>query len=165
MLTIGIISDTHLLLPDRHFLELCSDAFAKCDTIIHAGDLTDLSILSVFTDKKVYAVRGNMCNLATQRTLPERRVITLEGYTIGICHGAGPRHNIEERVYEMFPEADCIIYGHTHKPVCHYFGPTLLINPGSFQSTGRYGSPGSYAIVTIDENGLHGSIHNLQTVQ
>lgn len=165
MRTIGIISDTHLLKPDLHFLQLCTDAFSQCDTIIHAGDLTDHSILSVFTDKKVHAVRGNMCNLVTQRNLPERKIITLSGYTIGISHGAGPRHNIEERVFEMFPEADCIVYGHTHIPVCHYFGSTLLINPGSFQSTGRYGSPGTYAILTINENGLHGRIHNLTTVR
>lgn len=165
MHTIGIISDTHITQPDHHFLQLCSDIFAQCDSIIHAGDLTDHSILSVFGEKKIYAVRGNMCNLDTQRMLPERKTITLAGHTIGISHGAGPRHNIEERVFDMFPEADCIIYGHTHIPVCHYFGSTLLINPGSFQSTGRYGSPGSYAILTIDENGIHGQLHNLPTPQ
>ena len=161
MTTIGIISDTHLQHPDPHYLDLCTEAFAHCDTIIHAGDLTDHSVLSVFEDKQIYAVHGNMCNMQTQKTLPERITITVEGYSIGVCHGAGSRHNIEERVFEMFPEANCIIYGHTHIPVCHYCGTTLLINPGSFQSTGRYGSPGSYAILQIDKNGLHGSLHNL----
>lgn len=165
MFTIGIISDTHIAKPDQHFLSLCEDAFAHCDTIIHGGDLTDQSILSVFTGKNIYAVRGNMCNLNTQRILPERKQINLGGYSIAITHGAGPRHNIEERVFDMFPEADCIIYGHTHIPVCHYFGSTLLINPGSFQSTGPYGSPGSYAILTIDNNGMQGRIHNLPTLQ
>jgi len=163
MSTIGIISDTHLQQPDPNYLYLCTEAFAHCDTIIHAGDLTDHSVLSVFAGKQIYAVRGNMCNKQTKRTLPEQKKVTIEGYKIGICHGAGPRHNIEDRVFEMFPEADCIIYGHTHIPVCHYFGRTLLINPGSFQSTGRYGSPGSYAILQIDHNGLHGSLHNLPT--
>jgi putative phosphoesterase len=161
MFTIGIISDTHLSEPDQRFLKQCRDAFAHCDTIIHAGDLTDDSVLSVFTGKKIHAVRGNMCNLNTQRTLPERKQITVGGFSIAITHGAGPRHNIEERVFEMFPEADCIIYGHTHIPVCHYYGSTLLINPGSFQSTGRYGAPGTYAILKIDETGLQGHIHNL----
>ncbi|TKB12202.1 metallophosphoesterase family protein [Desulforhopalus sp. IMCC35007] len=165
MYTIGIISDTHLQQPDHFFLENCVNAFKNCDAIIHAGDLTDHSILSVFSGKTVYAVRGNMCNLQTQRTLPERKTVSIKGYTIGISHGAGPRHNIEERVYEMFPEADCIIYGHTHIPVCHYYGTTLLINPGSFQSTSRYGGPGTYALLQIDSNGLHGSLHNLPVLQ
>ena len=165
MYTIGIISDTHLQQPDHFFLKNCAAAFEHCDAIIHAGDLTDHSILSVFSGKTVYAVRGNMCNLQTQRTLPEKKTVSIKGYTIGISHGAGPRHNIEERVYEMFPDADCIIYGHTHIPVCHYYGPTLLINPGSFQSTGRYGGPGTYALLQIDSNGLHGSLHNLPVLR
>lgn len=165
MFTIGIISDTHLQHPDPDYLKHCTDAFTHCDAIIHAGDLTDHSILSAFQGKDIYAVHGNMCNRATQRTLPELRKIHLAGHTIGITHGAGPRHNIEERVFEMFPDADCIIYGHTHIPVCHYFGTTLLINPGSFQSTGRYGSPGSYAILQINEDGMHGSLHNLPTTK
>ncbi|MFT5697258.1 MAG: putative phosphoesterase [Desulforhopalus sp.] len=163
MFSIGILSDTHLQHPDPKYLQLSMQAFSHCDAIIHAGDLTDSSVLSVFTDKQVYAVRGNMCNSETQRTLPERKKITIAGHSIGITHGAGPRHNIEERVFEMFPDVECIIYGHTHIPICHYFGNTLLINPGSFQSTGRYGSSGSYAILQIDENGLCGSLHNLPT--
>ncbi len=165
MVNIGILSDTHRQNPDQHFLDQCGVAFSECEAIIHAGDLTDISILSIFGDKKIYAVRGNMCNLTSQRALPERKKITIEGYSIGITHGAGPRHNIEERVFEMFPDVDCIVYGHTHIPVCHKFGHTLLINPGSFQSTGPYGDPGSYGILTIDENGLSGKIFSLTPTQ
>lgn len=163
MFSIGILSDTHLRRPDHHFSTLCAQTFGHCDAIVHGGDLTDQSILSVFGEKKVYAVHGNMCSTETRKILPEKKQITIAGYNIGICHGAGPRHNIEERVFEMFPDADCIIYGHTHIPVCHYFGKTLLINPGSFQATGRYGSPGSYAILQLDEKGLQGSLYNLPT--
>ena len=163
MLHIGILSDTHLQHPDQHYISLCAQAFAHCDTIIHAGDLTDPSILSVFAEKKVYAVHGNMCSPETMKLLPEKRQVTIAGYSIGICHGAGPYYDIEERVFEMFPDAACIIYGHTHSPVCHYFGKTLLINPGSFQATGRFGSSSSYAILQIDEKGLQGSLHNLPT--
>lgn len=164
MTTFGILSDTHLQSPDQHFFQLCQKAFLHCDEIIHAGDLTDHSILLAFGKKNVHAVCGNMCNLDTQQSLPLKRVLTIKGYTIAVTHGAGPRHNIEDRVFEMFPEADCIIYGHTHIPVCHKYGHTLIINPGSFQGTGRYGSPGSYATLTIDDNGLHGQIHTVPTL-
>lgn len=165
MAIIGILSDTHRQSPDQQFIDQCTEVFSECDTIIHAGDLTDISILSIFGDKKVYAVRGNMCNLSSQRTLPERKKVTIEGYTIGITHGAGPRHNIEERVFAIFPEVDCIIYGHTHIPVCHKFGHTLLINPGSFQATGRYGDSGSYAILTLGEFGLSGKLFSLDSTR
>jgi putative phosphoesterase len=160
MIRVGILSDTHLQTNSEPFARQCAAAFAGCDTIIHAGDLTDISILRAFKGKDIHAVCGNMCNRDTRQLLPERKQIVLAGYSIGITHGAGPRHNIEERVFEQFPAADCIIFGHTHQPVCRRFGSTLLINPGSFSGTGRHGAAGTYALLTIDNNGLSGSIES-----
>lgn len=164
MKNIGILSDTHINSADDNFLSNCSRAFSKCDIIIHAGDLTDLSILSIFKGKEVHAVSGNMCNNKTQRSLPKEKRIIIDGYSIGISHGAGNRLNIEDRVFEMFPDVSCIIYGHTHAPVCHTVGKTLFINPGSFQGTGKYGAAGTYAILQIDKNGLSAAIHTLSSL-
>ncbi|SHO46146.1 metallophosphoesterase family protein [Desulfopila aestuarii] len=161
MTSIGILSDTHLVSCDNDFLHRITHAFNGCDIIIHAGDLTDVAILKAFSGKNVYAVHGNMCNLTTQKALPEYRTLIQDGYTIGICHGAGNRHNIEDRMFTLFPQADCIVYGHTHLAVCHTVGTTLFINPGSFQSTGRYGAQGTYGILQINDDGLHGAIHEL----
>ncbi len=161
MITVGILSDTHLQTVNESFLRLCALAFGGCDTIIHAGDLIDLNILNAFKGKNIQAVSGNMCNKATKQVLPEEKQIVLAGYSIAITHGAGPRHNLEERVFERFPIADCIVFGHTHQAVCRRFGKTLLINPGSFSGTGRYGSAGTYALLTIDQNGLNASIYTL----
>lgn len=163
MTTVGILSDTHRLSCDDTFRRCINLAFSGCETIIHAGDLTDISILAAFPGKSVYAVHGNMCNMMTQQALPESETLILDGYTIGICHGTGNRHNIEDRMLSLFPLADCIIYGHTHIPTCHTIGTTLIINPGSFQATGRYGAPGTYAILKIDALGLSGSIQELPT--
>ncbi len=162
MIRIGILSDTHINRPLPGFAEQVQKVFADCSVILHAGDLTDLSILEAFRGKDFHAVHGNMCTLSTQQALPSEKVILLDGYTIGLCHGAGARHNIEERMWELFPSADCIVYGHTHQPVCHTKATTLFLNPGSFLGTGRYGAPGSYAILTIDAKGLHGSLHQLE---
>ncbi|WP_457576577.1 metallophosphoesterase family protein [Desulfomarina sp.] len=159
--TIGILSDTHLSRTTKEFKKQCAVAFNGCDIIIHAGDLTDLSLLSAFPGKTIYGVHGNMCSLTAQQYLPEKREVTIEGFSIGICHGYGPRHNIEERMLDLFPGVDCIVYGHTHQPVCHLIGKTLIINPGSFQATGRYGAPGTYGLLIIEPNGLRGSILEL----
>ncbi len=161
MIRVGILSDTHLNSPLPRFAKLVAKAFADCSAILHAGDLIDLSILQAFQGKELHAVHGNMCNLPTRQTLPTEKLIQLDGYTIGLCHGAGARHNIEERMWNHFPTADCIVYGHTHHPVCHRLAKTLFLNPGSFLGTGRYGAPGSYAILCIDADGLHGSLHQL----
>lgn len=165
MITVGILSDTHISTCTETFLSATAQAFRNCDAIIHAGDLTDLSILNAFNGKEIYAVHGNMCNLRTSRILAESSTISMEGYTIGICHGAGSRHNIEDRMMNLFPEADCIVYGHTHIPVCHSMAGILFINPGSFQGTGPYGTPASYALLCISEAGIHGSLHQLQLPQ
>ncbi len=161
MIRVGILSDTHINRPLPGFAKLVQKVFADCSVILHAGDLTDLSILEVFQGKELHAVHGNMCNLPTQQRLAEEKLIRLDGYTIGLCHGAGARHDIEERMWNLFPTADCIVYGHTHHPVCHRLAKTLFLNPGSFLGTGRYGAPGSYAILSIDAEGLHGSLHQL----
>ena len=161
MITVGILSDTHLNEVSESFMRQCATTFAGCDTIIHAGDLTDVTILSAFKGKEIHAVCGNMCNNATRQVLPDKKQIILGGYTIAISHGAGPRHNIEERVFEQFPAADCIVFGHTHKAICQTFGRTLLINPGSFMGTGKYGASGTYALLYIDQNGLNASVFTL----
>jgi putative phosphoesterase len=161
MIKAGVLSDTHLCQPDESYLRNCARAFSDCEVIFHAGDLTNISVLEPFADKKVYAVSGNMCNYEAQKTLPEKRLVELEGVKIGLTHGAGSRTNIEDRVFETFPNVDCIIYGHTHLPVCHNYGPVLLVNPGSFQAGSRWGQSGSYAILTIDNNSVRGKIYQL----
>lgn len=167
MIRIGILSDTHLFNCSDVFRAQVQTAFAGCDIILHAGDLTDIAVLEAFSGKEVHAVHGNMCNIGTQQLLPQSRLITIGGYQVGLFHGAwGPRHTIEERARAMFPQADCIVYGHTHHAVCHWTGGVLYINPGTFQGTGRFGAAGTYAILEIDEgadrtNGLHAAIHEL----
>lgn len=161
MRKIGILSDTHISSSNEAFEHNVLHAFRDCDTVLHAGDIVDLSIFKSFTGKELYAVHGNMCNHVTRMSLPEERAFVIDGYLFALCHGAGPRHNIEERMFNRFPEADCIIYGHTHTPACHTIGTTLILNPGSFLGTGTYGSPGTYGLLVIDEHGLHGSIHSL----
>lgn len=161
MITVGILSDTHLDEVNESFMRRCAWAFAGCDTIIHAGDLTDVAILNAFKGKEIHAVCGNMCNSTTRQVLQDKKQIILGGYSIAITHGAGPRHNIGERVFEQFPAADCIVFGHTHKAICQTFGRTLLINPGSFMGTGKYGASGTYALLHIDPNGLNASVYTL----
>jgi len=159
MTQIGILSDTHITQPQPWFLQQAQEAFKDCSVILHAGDLTDISILDIFQGKDIHAVHGNMCEMSSRQNLPNSKVILIEGHTIGLCHGAGARHNIEDRMLDLFPTVDCIVYGHTHIPVNHRFAKTLFINPGSFQPTGRYGVQGTYAILSIDENGLDAKLY------
>ena len=145
----GVLADTHLVRPDHRFREQVERCFRDCEVIIHAGDITDPSVLQVFADRTVYAVHGNMCTAGTLDRYPERLLFTLGRFTIGLTHGVRLGMDIEGRLWQLFPEADCLIYGHTHRPACNRYGTTLFLNPGSFQATGRYGGPGTYAILEV----------------
>jgi putative phosphoesterase len=120
-------------------------------------------LLEAFTGKKIFAVHGNMCDRAVLSTLPASRTIELAGFTIALTHGHGFGYgDLEDRLLLAFPEADCIVYGHTHRPVCHRIGGILFINPGSFTSTARHGGAGTYALLRID-NELTGEIHQVRS--
>lgn len=161
MIRAGILSDTHLSNITDSYRYLVKHAFADCDIIFHAGDITNIEIMKLFDDKVLHAVHGNMCDGITRQKYPHSKAVVLEGYTIGLCHGAGPRHTIQDRMWSLFPEADCIIYGHTHEPVIQSKGDTLFINPGSFQCSSYHGSPASYATLNITQSGLQAKLHTL----
>lgn len=159
---IGILSDTHLSKPTESFQSRVASCFADVPIIIHAGDLTSLSILDVFDGRTVHAVHGNMCGAAAYNSLPRKKIVTLEHYTIGIIHRTGYSYDFEEYLLDEFPEADCIVYGHTHRPACHRIGKTLFINPGSFMATGRHGAAGTFAILEVGDS-LHGQIYEVKS--
>ena len=161
MIKIGILSDTHIPACTQTFRRQVQIAFADCDIVVHAGDLTDYSILAAFEGKTVHAVHGNTCNVATQQALPHTKIIRVAGFSIGISHGAGPLATIEDRLWGLFPEADCIIFGHTHVPLCTWHGSVLFINPGSFRFSSSSGAPATYAILTLEKSGMKAKLHTL----
>lgn len=156
----GILSDTHLIRPDNQFNRLVELCFVECDVIIHAGDLTNAGVLEAFGNKEVHAVHGNMCDASSYRMLPREVTFPFGKYTIGLTHGAHLGRDIELNMWNTFPEVDCMVYGHTHRPVCHRQGGVLVINPGCFRSTGRWGAPGTYVILEAGKK-LQATIHEV----
>ena len=133
-LRIAVLSDTHL--PDSddahdYLLNLVEDVLAPVDMILHAGDLVAPKLLNAFDGYPVHAVRGNM-DPATPG-VPIKKIIAVGDFTIGMIHGWGSPDGIEERAYAEFTSVsiDCMIYGHTHRPVCHRRDGVLFFNPGS----------------------------------
>ena len=160
MTRIGVLSDTHLAVPAPRFKALAETCFAGCEVILHAGDLTELAVLEAFGGKEVHVVCGNMCSAATQKVLPAKKVVQVAGFVIGLIHGQELGYDPEERLLFEFDEVDCIVYGHTHRPVCRRQGGVLIVNPGSFLAVGRHGTAGTYAILEAGDT-LRGIIHEV----
>ena len=80
--TIGIISDTHGVLPKEVF-----DLFADVDQIIHAGDIGSEDILiELGVLAPVVAVRGNMDRGHLASRLDERLEFHLYGFDFIVTH-------------------------------------------------------------------------------
>ncbi len=134
MMKIGVLSDTHINSYARNyeFLEKLNHAyFQDAEIILHAGDMVDPDILLGFGDKQVHAVRGNMDPPVAG--MPERRILEIAGFRIGLIHGWGAPDGLEDRILKEFTgeHLDCLVYGHSHQPVCRRQEGVLLFNPGS----------------------------------
>jgi putative phosphoesterase len=158
---IGILSDTHFSHPSELFKAHVANCFSGVSMVFHAGDLTSANVLEAFQGKNIVAVHGNMCDASSRSKFPPVQHLEINGFKIVLTHGHNYGYqNIEDRLFTEFAEADCIVYGHTHSPVCHKTGGIFFINPGSFTMSRRVGSPGTYAILEIGKE-LHGQIHQV----
>ncbi|WP_052890029.1 metallophosphoesterase family protein [Thermogemmatispora carboxidivorans] len=136
---IGVVSDTHI--PRFKALpEALWRYFADVELIIHAGDLSVLSVVSELeTIAPVVAVQGNIESDEVRRALPLKRELVIGGCRIGVVHILSPdsarRRSEDEARLEAarreFPQASCVIFGHTHVPYLRQRDGLLLFNPGS----------------------------------
>jgi len=129
---IGVISDTHIPQRAKTIPPIVYQLFSGVALILHAGDLTtDDVIVQLEAIAPVYAVHGNVDPPDLVRRLPKKREIHVGGVRIGLIHGDGPGRSTPERALAAFPGTDCVVFGHSHIPVCRREGKTLLFNPGS----------------------------------
>jgi putative phosphoesterase len=142
-----VLADTHLRsrplgaeraigrLPDSVWPHL-----RQADVILHAGDVLDEGILSELRElAPVHAVLGNN-DTSLVGILPVSRIVELEGVRIGMIHDSGAAVGRARRLRRRFPDADVVVFGHSHAPVDEDGEDgQLLFNPGS--PTQRRGQP------------------------
>jgi putative phosphoesterase len=128
-----VLADTHIRsgssrrLPDAARAEL-----ERADVILHAGDVVSGEVLDdLRTMAPVHAVLGNN-DVDLVGLLPEQVVLDLAGVRVAMVHDSGPRMGREGRMRRRFPDADLVVFGHSHIP---WDAPGLdgqrLLNPGS----------------------------------
>ena len=151
---IAIISDTHLPRGSRALPAACLARLRDADLILHAGDLSALTVLDQLNEigSPVYAVHGNVDDLAVRQRLPEAVELDLTGSVVAMIHDAGPSQGRLKRLRARFPRADAVIFGHSHIPL-HETGEDgfQIFNPGS--PTERRRSPHHTMGLARIENG------------
>jgi putative phosphoesterase len=125
---LGIIADTHGLLRPSVL-----DVFAEVDHILHAGDVGRDDLLSELEAlAPVTAVYGNTDGFDIRRRCPQVAQLELDGLYVTVTHGDQFGSPTPERLHREFPDADVIVYGHTHRPLLELLDRTVTVmNPGA----------------------------------
>jgi len=143
---IGLISDTHGVLRPAVL-----DALKGVDRILHAGDVGRADILDELEAvAPVSAVYGNTDRGSLQGTLPSQLELELEGRLVILTHGhmLGPPNPLT--LHAAFPDANIVVYGHTHIAAIDRYEGTLFVNPGA-AGPGRFGLKPSLAILDLGQ--------------
>lgn len=160
---IGVISDTHMPARASKLPEKLTDVLKGCDLIIHAGDLTEPSVLEGLKKlSRVEAVLGNMDSHKLSAVLDNKKTLKVEGKKICLMHGYGRPDNLIDTLKKEFSKEkpDIIIFGHSHSPLNECIDGTLFFNPGSATDT-VFAPYRSYGIIEILHGKIEASIHKI----
>jgi putative phosphoesterase len=152
---IAIVADTHMPRGPRRLPEGCVARLRAADLIIHAGDLMRLSILHELQRYgPVVAVHGNVDDLEVRMALPAVAVVPAGQRRIYVIHDAGPSAGRLERLRARYPEADAVVFGHSHIPLhARAEDGFQIFNPGS-PTERRRSAHHTMGLVRADAQGL-----------
>ena len=159
-LTVGLLSDTHIPHRLKRLPQSVLDALAGVDLILHAGDVdAPVALEPLEAIAPVHAVRGNIHvqDLSDGgAALPAVVELQLAGHRVVLTHGHQPglvgfffkgldviaqrvrltdngdlNRRMISRLARLHPEADVVVFGHSHRAHIERIGGVLLVNPGA----------------------------------
>jgi putative phosphoesterase len=130
---IAVIADTHLPRGRRRLPDACVERIRTADLLLHAGDIATAEVLADIEaiGPPVRAVHGNVDCADLCERLPEALSLDTDGARIAMLHDAGPARGRLQRMRRRFPEADAVVFGHSHVPLHEEEGEFQIFNPGS----------------------------------
>jgi hypothetical protein len=144
---IGLISDTHNQLRPQVL-----DLFTGVDLILHAGDVGDLDIIvELETIAPVHAVMGNTDSPEMRPRLRDTVELELEGHSVVVVHGHVLGTPNAPRLHAIYPDADVIVYGHTHRQRLDEVDGCLIVNPGA-AGAARFNLKPCVALLTLERD-------------
>jgi len=143
---LGIIADTHGLLRPEVF-----EVFAEVDRILHAGDIGSPDLLTELEAiAPVTAVYGNCDGFDLRSRVPAVVETRIEGLDFLLIHGDQFGQPTPEKIHRAYPEAEVIVYGHTHRPLLTTVDLVVTVmNPGGAGHR-RFDLPPSVGIMELE---------------
>lgn len=147
---VAVVADTHI--PDfaKQLPPALVPALRRADLILHAGDVTRAHVLdelAAFAPVRVAMGNNDRDDVRAWGAEDEVR-LELDGVRVAMLHDSGPRQGREARMRRRFPDADVVVFGHSHIPIDTEAGGLRLLNPGSATWKRRQRTP-TYATMTI----------------
>jgi uncharacterized protein len=112
-------------LPDR-----CARLLPESEAVLHDGDFFAAEILreiNTLCPGPVHTVHGNV----DEGGLPETLKVELSGARVAIIHDSGLSEWRLGRMRASFPEADAVVFGHSHLPLHEFDDDFQIFNPGT----------------------------------
>ncbi|MET1036247.1 MAG: metallophosphoesterase [Arthrobacter sp.] len=128
------LADTHVPKRARELRPELWDAIEAADVVFHAGDWVDEALLDELERRsaRLIGVYGNNDGPELQARLPEVARAEIEGIRFAMIHETGAAAGRGKRCQEGFPDADVLVFGHSHIPWDTTCDAGLrLLNPGS----------------------------------
>jgi hypothetical protein len=170
----AVLADTHVNDRVSELAPQLLDAIraAAPEAILLAGDLSTPKVMTTLEHiAPVYAVQGNQDWLRGYR-LPKELWFEVNNVHILLTHGhvnmalymlnylrlllTGQKmslRSIEQRLAKRYPQADLIIYGHSHFQVSRQLGSQRFLNPGAAYPHKLNGHFIEYALLEIGAQG------------
>jgi uncharacterized protein len=143
---LGIISDTHGLIRPQLFQLL-----EGVDHILHGGDLGPIELLAELEAMApVTVVPGNTDGFDVRDRVPAVQHLDLAGMNVVVTHGHQLGSPSPDNLGPAFPQADLIVFGHTHIPLLEERDGRWFVNPGSCGPR-RFDRPVSVVRATISD--------------
>jgi len=150
-----VLSDTHAPRRWKSCPPAVASALRGADLILHAGDVCTAAVLDELAQyAPVTAVAGNNDGQEVAAWgATETAALDVGGIRVAMIHDSGSAAGRLPRMRRMFPDADLVVFGHSHIPLDSSDGSFRIFNPGS--PTDRRRQPhGTIGVLHVEDGTL-----------